>query len=119
MINKERLNVIATLVAGKISTFYHDSPIYAYCDLSRFDASNPNEMVVCWSCVGTHDFGDEKFRSGFESFCTRDGLKSWKVVDWGVPIGNITDEKESRTWLNSIRVRLVDDWQTNEVKLIG
>ena len=118
MISKERLDAVAAIVAAKISAFYHDSPIYAYCDLARFDATNPNEMIVCWSCVGTHDFGEDKFRSGFQSFCARGGLKSWQVVDWGISIGNLTNEDGNRTWLNSVRIRLIADWQTNEVKLI-
>jgi hypothetical protein len=96
----------ANTIAKTISAMYHGSPIFCYVDLQKYNKDEPNKFTLVWTCVGTHDFNEDKFKSGFEHLCKTRGLTNWKVIEWGVPLDyeNPNKKKESRNWMNIIEV---------------
>jgi len=104
---KKRLDAIAKSVADQISKWYHDAPIYAYCDMYEYNITQekPDIVPITWVCEGTDDFGDLKFKAGFEHFVKKAGL-NWTVMWWAMDLGRSLSERDRPVYKTTILVKL-------------
>jgi len=122
MIDTERLNAVAKDVADKISKFYHDSPVYAYCDFYNFDDqfNHAGKMPIAFICVGTADFDNPKFKTGFEWFAKKNGYE-WEVHEWATAVSTNGSKLDlpKNCWLykSTIFVNMPLDWLQKKVEI--